>query len=397
MSTTPVKVLLIEDNPGDVRLIQEALCGADLSRPLATAFELVSASSLAEGLAHLGGGDFNLVLVDLSLPDSQGLDTFLKARAAGPPLPVIVMTGLNDEKLAVQAVSLGAQDYVVKGVLDSDALVRVILYAMERHRLTVELERTNRDLVLKNREMQNFYHTVSHELQTPLTSVQEFLAMALEEKTPALAPKQRVNLETARSLCVQMNQSITDLIDATTLESGKPNFQPKPKSLGELVGRFVAAMAPAAEAGGVSLTQEVEPDLPPIPIDEKMITQVLAKLLNNALKFTPAGGRVRISVGQELESRDFVRVSVIDTGRGIEEERVKQLYDRLYFDRLYQVQRDHPETLDESGLGLGLFISREIVRLHGGMIWLESEMGQGSRFIFILPKRKLEDYSRWYA
>jgi serine phosphatase RsbU (regulator of sigma subunit) len=125
----PVKVLLVEDNRGDARLIQEYLAEVEGLK-----FEVENAARLAQGVALLGRGGIDVVLLDLSLPDSRGLDTFVKLHAADPLVPIVVLTGFNDEVLAVKAVQEGAEDYLVKGHVNSNLLARSLRYAIERTR-----------------------------------------------------------------------------------------------------------------------------------------------------------------------------------------------------------------------------------------------------------------------
>lgn len=139
MNDTPLEVLVIEDNPGDARLIQEHLSQMKITGALGSAFRLVLADRLTTGLARLAAGVVDVVLLDLSLPDSQGLDTFTKTRVQAPDVPIVVLTGLDDEALALQAMQSGAQDYLVKGQIDGHRLSRAVRYAVERHRLGAEL------------------------------------------------------------------------------------------------------------------------------------------------------------------------------------------------------------------------------------------------------------------
>jgi len=139
MSYQPIRILIVEDNPGDARLIREHLSGARVTGTLAPAFQWVVADRLAAGLARLAEGGIDVVLLDLSLPDSQGLDTFVKAQAQAPDAPMVVLTGLDDEAVALQAMQAGAQDYLVKGRIDGSLLSRAVRYAVERHRLRAEL------------------------------------------------------------------------------------------------------------------------------------------------------------------------------------------------------------------------------------------------------------------
>lgn len=133
--TLPVRVLLIEDNPADVRLIREAL-----SESRTATFALTHAGCLSSGLAELERSGADVVLLDLHLPDSQGLETFVAARARAPDAPIVVLTGLDDEEVGVGAVNAGAQDYLVKGRVSADLLVRSLRFAIERNRVA-ELRR----------------------------------------------------------------------------------------------------------------------------------------------------------------------------------------------------------------------------------------------------------------
>ena len=129
MSDRPINILLVEDNPGDARLIQFTLAEGDPGR-----FELTHVSALSEALEYLAESDVDVVLLDLSLPDSHGLDTFVKAHMQAPGVPFVVLTGLADETVAASALREGAQDYLVKGQLDCNLLVRSMRYAIERMR-----------------------------------------------------------------------------------------------------------------------------------------------------------------------------------------------------------------------------------------------------------------------
>ena len=143
MKNKAIIILLIEDNPGDARLIQEMLVEAGDGQ-----FVLEIADQLSLGMERLAEGVVDAVLLDLGLPDSQGLDTFITVHSQAPEVPIVVLTGLEDESLATQAMREGAQDYLTKGQLDKDLLIRAIRYAIERQRLLRELERA------KQREQQ---------------------------------------------------------------------------------------------------------------------------------------------------------------------------------------------------------------------------------------------------
>lgn len=130
MDNQVTKILLIEDNPGDARLIQEMLAEAESG-----SITIEWVPKLSEGLERLSRGEIDLVLLDLALPDSRGLDTFLRAYAQAPDVPFVLLTGIDDETLALNAVRKGAQDYLIKGQVDGELLRRAIRYATERKRV----------------------------------------------------------------------------------------------------------------------------------------------------------------------------------------------------------------------------------------------------------------------
>jgi sigma-B regulation protein RsbU (phosphoserine phosphatase) len=155
----PLRALLIEDNPGDARLIHVMLAEAGSGQ-----FQLERTDRLASGLARLANGGIGLVLLDLSLPDSRGLDTFLKVHAQAPHTPIIVLSGLNDELMAVKAVHEGAQDYLVKGQVDGQLLVRAMRYALERQQTADQLARYAEELRAKNAALEADFH-MAREIQ----------------------------------------------------------------------------------------------------------------------------------------------------------------------------------------------------------------------------------------
>lgn len=249
--------------------------------------------------------------------------------------------------------------------------------ALERT-LRRTLEVTNQDLVRRNKEIENFYHTLSHELKTPLTSAREFVSIVMDGLAGAVTETQREYLTIARESCDQLHVCLNDLLDASRLETGKLRLEIKEGSITKLVNRVVATLEPDAQAHSLSLSCETAADLPPALFDESRMTQVFNNLIGNAFKFTPEGGSVSIKISTTPELPRVLLVAVSDTGRGIEKEQQARI-----FDRLYQVKREDADT--EKGLGLGLYLCRELVQRQGGHIWVESEPGRGSTFFFTIP------------
>jgi CheY-like chemotaxis protein/nitrogen-specific signal transduction histidine kinase len=251
----------------------------------------------------------------------------------------------------------------------------------ERKRAEDQLQASLKKVGDLNTEIQKFYHTLSHELKTPLTSAREFVSIVMDGLAGPLNETQLEYLGIAKESCDQLRLYINDLLDVTRLETGKMSIEFHTLPLAALIERVVEMLAPAAAGKGVSLSCDCQPDLPPVPIDKQRILQVLTNLTANSIKFTPAGGQIRLSLS-EAPDPACLQVAVHDTGPGIPKDQLD-----VIFDRLCQANHNDQPLESRSGLGLGLYICRELVDLHGGRIWVESEIGKGSAFSFVIPKQ----------
>jgi signal transduction histidine kinase len=369
MDRQTTQVLLIEDNPGDADLVRLRLVEGR------TPVNVSCVNRLSEGLASITRETPSVVLLDLNLPDSHGADTFRRVMEHAPNVPVVVLSGQDDEVLAMKAVHQGVQDYLVKGDISSKHLERAIRYAVERQGLLHALDITQKQqLEFKN----HFLSHVSHELRTPLTCIHQYVNLLVDGLAGPLAPEQVDHLKTVLKSVNQLHAMIRDLLEATRAESGKMRIEPRCIPLGELVQQTVAMLRPMAEEKKIGLEMGLDQRLPLVHADPDRVLEVLINLVDNAIKFTPVEGSVMVQASIVETDPGFVYISVSDTGRGIGPEAKALIFERLYQD---------PDSIDNnrSGLGLGLFICREIVRLHEGRIWLSSEVGQGSTFSFTLP------------
>jgi signal transduction histidine kinase len=296
-----------------------------------------------------------------------------------PNVPVVVLSGQDDEALAMKAVHQGVQDYLVKGDISSKQLERAIRYAVERQGLLRALEITQKQqLEFKNQ----FLDHVSHELRTPLTCIHQYVTLLLDGLAGPILPDQGDHLKTILKSVNQLHAMIRDLLEATRAESGKMRVEPRCVALGEVIQQAVTMLRPTAHEKRVGLEVGLDQRLPLVLADPDRVLEVLINLLDNAIKFTPPDGAVMAQASLVDADSTSVYVSVSDTGRGISPEAKALIFDRLYQD---------PDSVDNNrtGLGLGLFICREIVKLHGGRIWVSSEPGQGSTFTFTLPSYSL--------
>ncbi len=251
--------------------------------------------------------------------------------------------------------------------------------AEEAERARKKLEERNRYLQELNEMKSVFVSNVSHELRTPLTNIHGYSSLLLDGTAGRLADEQKEFVEIIHSETDRLTRLINDLLDLSRMERGKFRLSPRLFDLRDLAEK--CSCQAMADAKGLPVQWNFEPGLPQIYGDPARISQVLINLISNAVKFTDRGG---ITVTVARKGRNFVQVDVADTGHGISEEDQRSL-----FKRFYQVPR--PDGQKREGTGLGLAITKEIVKLHGGKIWVESKLGEGSRFSFTIrtvPKRQ---------
>ncbi|MEI8176755.1 MAG: ATP-binding protein, partial [Candidatus Omnitrophota bacterium] len=230
------------------------------------------------------------------------------------------------------------------------------------------------DLEKAMRIKSDFTSMVSHELRTPLGPIKEGAGIILDGLTGAINEEQKDLLSMVKRNADRLSRLINDVLDFQKLESGKMPFYIKPNNIGEVVSEVVGTMNLVAQHKGLQIKGESEPSIPVLMFDRDKITQVLTNLANNAIKFTEAGN-ITIKAWREGNA---VRVMVSDTGPGIRQEDIPLLFQSFQ-------QLGGADDRKIGGTGLGLAISREIIKGHNGKIWVESEIGKGSSFNFLLP------------
>jgi len=370
MKEKALQVLLVEDNAGDARLLREMF-----STEKPDSFELTHFLRMSEAVIHLAKGGVDIVLLDMGLPDGHGLDTVRRAHAAAPCVPLIVLTGLDDEALAAEAIKEGAQDYLIKGQIENRALPRALRHAIERHRMQTETD------LVRTQQLQfkdEFLSHVSHELRSPLTAIYQFVTILLDRLAGELNPEQHEYLEIVLKNVQQLQSMIDDLLEVTRVQAGKLTIELQCTSVSDAIAYTVHTLQGAATAKGITLSSDVDCRLASVSADPTRIRQILIILVDNAIKFTPSGGAVKIQAHVFEKELGFLLVEVSDTGCGITPEMTESIFEHLY-------QITDPGQAGRKGLGLGLYISKELVTRQGGKIWVISEPQKGSRFFFTVP------------
>ncbi len=403
------RILLIEDNPGDVRLIKEMLHDAHGTH------SLVIGNDLKSGFALVENAPPDLVLLDLWLPDSQGLETFENVRRELRDIPVVILSGLNDEVTAREAVALGAQDYLVKGCINESALKRALRYSLERHR--IEAERRALEFQLANsRKLESIGQLaagIAHEINTPTQYVSDnarFLREAfsdvvtllrhLQDSVAANAPLStseiRPLLEKAdvdylvQEIPRALDQSLDGLGQISKIVRAMKEFSHPAKEEKSPTDLNKALQTTATVASNEwKYVADVEFDLdlklPLVSCLPAEMNQVFLNLIVNAAHAISetadpaAGSKGKITISTRSLNDQCVEIRVKDTGCGIAPEHRNKVFDPFF-------------TTKEvgKGTGQGLAISYNIiVKRHGGTIDFDSTPGQGTSFNLRLPLARI--------
>jgi PAS domain S-box-containing protein len=244
----------------------------------------------------------------------------------------------------------------------------------DRRRVAVALEESRQERV---RLQDRFLSHVSHELRTPLTAIYVYTTNVLDGLLGELTPEQHEHLAFALENVQQLKGMVSDLLDVTRVATHKLIVEPRHASPTKLIAEVLGACRTNAAMKNINLRSEIAKDLPFIWADPVRVRQILTNLVDNGIKFTPDGGSVTVANRPFSANDDFLCLSVSDTGCGISPESQEVIFNRL-------AQVKSTVEASRSGLGLGLFIARELVLRHSGRIWVESQLCQGSTFYFTL-------------
>ena len=366
-----IRVLLVEDDPANARLVELALSASS-----SFAFEIESVERLSTAIERLRDDSFDVILLDLGLPDSRGLDTISKVHAENQEIPIVVLTGFDDEEMGVRAMQEGAQDYLVKGEYTRQLLTRSVRYAIERKKVEQALRQANVRLQELDRLKNRFLANMSHELRTPLSSIIGFSEILLDDLVGEMTTEQKGCVRDILSSGEHLLVLINDILDLSKIEAGCMVLEPTTFDVAVLLAEVQTTIMPLIEKKSQMLKVEQADGLPPLTADRLRVKQVLLNLLNNGCKFTPVGGRIGLSC--RLADEATILFSVADTGIGIKPEDQEMIFEEFR-------QADGSPEQETTGTGLGLAISKWLIELHGGRIWVESEYEHGATFSFLLP------------
>ena len=353
-----------------------------LQTSLVTAFSLQGyraegAGSGREALQLLKQARFDVVLVDLRMPDIDGIQVMERVREGTPGTVVILMTGGATVETAVRALKGGAYDYILKPFTLPE-IFHAVDRGLEQQRLkqeNVQLSELNRRLQEIDQIKSNLLAAITHEFRTPLTVMSGWLELLLGDHFGQLSGNQRESLAVVQRGTVRLGRLISNLL--VFVESDRSQLAQKrlPMSLADLLRDVAAELAPECAERKVDLRVEIAPDLPPLRGDGEPLRLVFFNLVENAIKFNEPGGDVAVQAGEDDGS--FL-VSITNTRGEIPAERIPRLLEPF-------TQGDMSATRAAGGLGLGLAVVRLILDAHGGQLAVESGQGSGTTVRVRLP------------
>lgn len=361
------RILVVDDNAGN-----RAILHRRLSRH---GYQVVEVENALDALARLGEGGIDLILLDVLLPGMDGLTLCrtIKADPATAPIPVLLVTALHERQDRLAGIAAGANDFLTKPIDGQDLLLRCrnALAAKRQYDRTVAAYRKLQQLEeLRDR----LTHLIVHDMRSPLSGLTGYLDLFLSRSQGQVDDKLRQLVERAAVQARSLEGHINHVLDVSRLEAGAMPLEPVACDLAELARRAVSALGSAAERIPVRISAPSSGV--PALCDAELVVRVFQNILSNAIRFSPAGGEVLVRLSIESGR---VRAEVLDDGPGIAPEHHPTIFEK--FGQVKSAKRSGPATS-----GLGLTFCKLAVEAHGGRIGVQSQLGQGSLFWFVLPR-----------
>lgn len=367
MEQQKINVLVADDEDG-LRATITAWLGDE-------GFNVKEASNGLDAIKLIQSHDFDLVLLDIKMPGANGLEVLRYVKKNSSATEVVMMTGMSDVNMAVEAMKLGAKEYLTKPI-DMDQLVpqlRTLIRARDAEERIRQLQAEHTARLL-------------YDLHNPISGLRQSIGYLVKGMAGPVSDHQKELLGYMTTSIDRVIGLLNNMMDLTKLEAGRVRLNSGISNLADLVQEVAQEFRVPLQSSKISLEIHAEGELPAIEFDRQKIDQVLKNFLTNAVQHTPQEGAVVIhvrKVAMVLEEgqqpADFVMVSVFNSGPGIPKEELPLIFDRY---------RNVTAAKDENKMtSLGLIICQRIIEAHNGKIWVESEPGKGATFSFALPIR----------
>jgi phosphoserine phosphatase RsbU/P len=355
-----VRVLLVEDNPADARLVRESLLEAR-----ALDIDLFHVKCLHDALDRLFERGADVILLDLGLPDSSGIETVQRTARAFPRVPILVLTGLGDETMGLRALHEGADDYLVKGCLSGHLLVRGMRYAIERQQhhdraralADQQARRLGAEAAVRARD--ELIASAAHELRTPIAALQVTIdALRMKDRVTESVLRQKVEVLERHSY--RLARLVDNLLDVSCAQAGRLTLARTPVDLADVTRTVLSDFESELSRAQCPISFQTNGDTRGV-WDIGYLEQIVTNLLTNAFKFG-ASKPINITIDGDGE---LVRFTIKDHGIGIAPEMQQRIF--------------------------GLFLVQQLVRAHSGAVSVVSEPGAGSMFVVELPRLEMPD------
>lgn len=372
-------ILIVDDTPENLISLKKVL--------EAHQFEVDTASSGEEALKKVLKNEYVLIILDVQMPGMDGFEVaeaisgYSKARETA----IIFLSAANTElRFITRGYSSGGLDYITKPV-DMDVLllkVKTFYRIYEQSRKLIEIQKALLDEIEFRKKAENkkdeFISIASHELKTPLTSVKGYMQLLDRSIDKGDVATVKRHLQKAQTQLEKLNELIADLLDISKIESGKLKFNKKNFIMDELLDNVIEIIQQSNPEFKI-----IKNGAAPIPVygDEMRIEQVIINFLTNAIKYSPGTDEIRINLRIE---NDHLYLGVQDFGIGIDEKQQQSVFEKFF--------RVEETAIQFQGLGIGLYISAEIIRRHGGEVGVQSTPGKGSEFYFNIPIDKPQNH-----
>ena len=360
-TTTPPLILMVDDNPHNLQLLGTLLEGT---------YQTAIVRDGRKALEFVKKRLPDVILLDIMMPEIDGFEVCarLKADPTTSAIPIIFLTAKTETADILKGFQLGAVDYVTKPFQKEELLARINTH--------LALQAAKRALEDANASKDKFFSIIAHDLRNPFNSLlglSELLLQHFDDYERAQIKKYLQDMQTSAKTVYAL---VENLLTWSRLQRGIMDFQPHYLNLQDVIDQNLELLRPLAAQKQITLTNPL-PAKAIVYADADMVEAVLRNLLSNALKFTKPGGLVEVST---LQRAQHVEVAVVDTGVGIAAPYLSQLFD-------LHAQYRRRGTANEQGTGLGLILCQEFIAQHGGKIWAESEIDQGTTFRFTLPRQ----------
>lgn len=373
-----INVLLVEDNPGDAFLTKEMLEEIPDYN-----FGFTEAGTLKEAVSLLQVNSFDVVLLDLGLPDSEGLNALETVLDLEISFPVVVITGLDDGATGQKAVEMGAQTYLVKGEFSGFSMFDSILFSIHRSKFLKRIKAQEAELRDKNIELEKsltaknlLISIISHDLRGPVNSIISLLDIMDSEYDIIDDSTKKEYLKSILASSKNTRNLMENLLQWANIESKRKQVKPQETEVSALIKESLQPLTGVANEKSIELTVDTPENLK-INADKQMVTTVIRNLVSNALKFTPRNGTVKTSA--EATAHNGVFICIEDNGVGIGEKTLKTLLE-------VGETTSSTGTEGETGSGFGLILCKEFIEKNNGELTIESEKEKGTKVCISLPE-----------